>query len=191
MTFDPTKPVQTRDGKKARIICVDKWGKHPIGALVTDERDGKEDFKVFYKTGYYFVSRDSSFDLVNIPELKKPLRERLKYWHSTEVFNMPPGCDGELLIEPMRKAILELRELCGEAVAAMEATDRSMLRLVDRAIDRPITVPPASWVDRLTRLEEAMFTLPYLMDTEPWHKRGSVQARIKEFLFLGGKDNDI
>lgn len=32
--FDPTKPVQTRDGRKARIICTDAKGVLPIIALV-------------------------------------------------------------------------------------------------------------------------------------------------------------
>lgn len=35
--FDPTKPVQTRDGRPARIICTDRYesnGQFPIVALV-------------------------------------------------------------------------------------------------------------------------------------------------------------
>ena len=33
--FDPSRPVQTRDGRKARIVCVDmKRDHYPILALV-------------------------------------------------------------------------------------------------------------------------------------------------------------
>ena len=34
--FDPTKPVQTRDGREARIICTDveRKGDWPIVALI-------------------------------------------------------------------------------------------------------------------------------------------------------------
>lgn len=34
MTFDVTKPVQTRDGRKARIICTNKKGSFPIVAII-------------------------------------------------------------------------------------------------------------------------------------------------------------
>lgn len=47
--FDPTKPVQTRDGRKARIICTDAASPLPIVALVTDK--GVEYPTVFTKEG--------------------------------------------------------------------------------------------------------------------------------------------
>lgn len=63
--FDPTKPVQTRDGRKARIICTDAkiYASRPIIYLIENEsgevwntcdKDGK--------AGY----REN--DLVNVPE---------------------------------------------------------------------------------------------------------------------------
>jgi len=68
MTFDPTKPVQTRDGRKARIICTDANNHQPIVALIT-EQDGHEYTRDYTKDGFYFMcSEQSSSDLINIPE---------------------------------------------------------------------------------------------------------------------------
>jgi hypothetical protein len=67
--FDPTKPVQTRDGRKARIICTDrKWNdKYPLVALVTSAAG--EEYVVAYRTNgkYIFTDKDED-DLINIPE---------------------------------------------------------------------------------------------------------------------------
>ncbi len=70
MTFDPTKPVQTRDGRKARIICVDAAGKRPIAALITCIDTGEEDPEVFFSDGRYCGHDDgeSRIDLINVPE---------------------------------------------------------------------------------------------------------------------------
>lgn len=65
MTFDPTKPVQTRDGRKARIICTDKKGAYPIVAVV--EFGLKEEFAYSY-TAIGSSINNSCLDLVNIPE---------------------------------------------------------------------------------------------------------------------------
>jgi hypothetical protein len=69
MTFDPTKPVQTRDGRKARIICTDACCEDPIIALV--DSNGHEYVFWYSLTGKH--SRDdieSDNDLINIPEPK-------------------------------------------------------------------------------------------------------------------------
>lgn len=71
MTFDPTKPVQTRDGRKARIICVDRENsKYPIIALVRyDESvDRAEAVESYQKDGSYFTEGSNTMDLINIPE---------------------------------------------------------------------------------------------------------------------------
>jgi hypothetical protein len=71
MTFDPTKPVQTRDGRKVRIICTDAAGPHPIVALIKVEKEGRECSHQFSKIGSYFAnSIASELDLINIPERK-------------------------------------------------------------------------------------------------------------------------
>lgn len=68
-SFDPTKPVQTRDHRKVRILATDvNFGpnnQHMIVGLVTDS-DGYESFHYYHSDG----SCDhliSASDLVNIP----------------------------------------------------------------------------------------------------------------------------
>lgn len=61
--FDPSKPVQTRDGKKARIICTDRYGMYPIVVLVTE--NGQENMYTVNSTGKFGAGE---YDLVNIPE---------------------------------------------------------------------------------------------------------------------------
>lgn len=68
MRFDPTKPVQTRDGRKARILCVDHLGYTPIIALIS----ASEDFEILYSFhGDGKCVGTSSLDLINIPETFK------------------------------------------------------------------------------------------------------------------------
>ena len=66
MMFDPTKPVQTRDGRKARIICRDAKGPWPIVALVDY---GHQDAPhCFAANGYELTDGlERPGDLVNIP----------------------------------------------------------------------------------------------------------------------------
>lgn len=67
--FDPTKPVQTRNGRKARIIATDRSSPDfPIVALVEDECGG-EQIVGFTSTGKWCkVDQDGPADLINIPE---------------------------------------------------------------------------------------------------------------------------
>lgn len=68
--FDPTKPVQTREGRPARIICTDRsHPDFPIIALVTG-LDGRETFATFTTQGKFFALSESSLNLVNVPERK-------------------------------------------------------------------------------------------------------------------------
>jgi hypothetical protein len=66
--FDPTKPVQTRDGRKARIVatglnCI----QGSIVAVVTHQ-DGGEYASHFFDDGRYILREESDLDLVNVPE---------------------------------------------------------------------------------------------------------------------------
>jgi len=73
--FDPTKPVQTRSGQKARIICTDCKSPEgfPIIALVDDGR-GCEDPKSYTDDGaYYSKEKEELLDLVNVPEVTRIL----------------------------------------------------------------------------------------------------------------------
>lgn len=70
MTFDPTKPVQTRDGRKARIIATDRRGaSYPIVALV-NSKNSKEELIVTYLADGSEIGciARNPLDLVNIPE---------------------------------------------------------------------------------------------------------------------------
>lgn len=67
--FDPTKPVQTRDGRKARIICTDRnyqVGVHrwPIVAIIEGSSD---DVMSYHENGLAHFSGTSGADLINIP----------------------------------------------------------------------------------------------------------------------------
>jgi hypothetical protein len=67
--FDPTKPVQTRDGRKARIICTDRENvEYPIVALIASA-GGEEIAATFTDDGrFYYAGREDDDDLVNVPE---------------------------------------------------------------------------------------------------------------------------
>lgn len=69
MTFDPTKPVQTRDGRPARILCTDrKCTEFPIVAVYSDS-DGTECVACYKASGGWSGSgHPHSRDLVNVPE---------------------------------------------------------------------------------------------------------------------------
>lgn len=60
--------IVTRDGRKARIICIDRWDKRsPISpsnviALVKTE-DGHEIVCEFMRNGMYYITKDTDLDL--------------------------------------------------------------------------------------------------------------------------------
>ena len=68
LSFDPGKPVRTRDGRKARIVCTDRKNDFPIVALVTCVYDQKELCLSYYEAGRVHPSVDSPVDLINVPE---------------------------------------------------------------------------------------------------------------------------
>ncbi len=66
--IDFNKPVQTRDGRKVRILCTDAKCGMPIVALVM-ANTGTEVPVAYYKDGAIFNStNDSGADLINVPE---------------------------------------------------------------------------------------------------------------------------
>ncbi|HLX53128.1 MAG TPA: hypothetical protein VKR58_04275 [Aquella sp.] len=67
MTLDLTKPIQTRDGRKVRILCNNLKGKRPIAAAI--QTDLEEDVvKVCINGKIYGRSGTHMSDLINIPE---------------------------------------------------------------------------------------------------------------------------
>jgi hypothetical protein len=65
--FDPTKPVQTRDGHKARIVCTDYKGGGPILGLVSNLAGNAEAAYAFNLDGTH-VYGGKQHDLMNVPE---------------------------------------------------------------------------------------------------------------------------
>lgn len=66
---DLTKPVQTRDGRKARIVSTALSNEsYPVGAVITDAH-GCDTFETFTSDGRYAatVNDPRPHDLVNIP----------------------------------------------------------------------------------------------------------------------------
>ena len=73
MTLDVTKPVQTRDGRKARIICTDRAGSDfKFVALILNE--GLESVYVADASGRVYTDTECRHDLMNVPE-------ETKGWH--------------------------------------------------------------------------------------------------------------
>ena len=64
------KPVCTRDGRKARIICFDQKDIAPIVGLVTG-LDGRESIYAFYKDGRVSSQKERVDDLMMLPEKKE------------------------------------------------------------------------------------------------------------------------
>jgi hypothetical protein len=75
MTFDPTKPVQTRDGRKARIICTDVNNPDfPIVAVLTRRGPGTEGVVSYTAKGHYRKREPHPSDLINTPTIPRGLR---------------------------------------------------------------------------------------------------------------------
>ena len=68
------KPVCTRDGRKARIICFDANDKQPVIALLEFECDNGgyvEKIETYYKDGKVHEGSNWSNDLMMLPEKKE------------------------------------------------------------------------------------------------------------------------
>ena len=64
------KPVCTRDGRKARIICFDRKDVRPIVALIKSD-NGDEGVYYYYADGLNLDNYSSVFDLMMLPEKKE------------------------------------------------------------------------------------------------------------------------
>ena len=65
------KPVCTRDGRKARIICFDAKGKQPIIALFEREKTDEVIIQTYNDDGsYYGLGKEDNRDLIMRPEKK-------------------------------------------------------------------------------------------------------------------------
>ena len=62
--LDINKPVQTRDGRKARIIATDRKEDYSIVALIDED----ETIISYTKEGHQIVNCENKTDLINVPE---------------------------------------------------------------------------------------------------------------------------
>lgn len=65
--LDLTKPVQTRDGRPARVIATDRKATRSLVVLI-DDGSGVERAVTRHADGRYSQHRDGNGDLVNVPE---------------------------------------------------------------------------------------------------------------------------
>ena len=66
------KPVCTRNGRKARIICFDAKGKQPIIALFEREKSDEVIIQTYNDDGsYYGLEKEDDRDLMMLPEKKE------------------------------------------------------------------------------------------------------------------------
>lgn len=82
------KPVCTRDGRKARIICFDAKGSMPIVALISNGDD--ENLHRYYNSGSNYV--DNDYDLMMLPEKKERWmnvyrNKKGEYWFEQVLFS--------------------------------------------------------------------------------------------------------
>jgi len=63
-SLDLTKPVQTRDGRKVRVLCTDGPGESPVIGIVDD---GCDDVCRWPLNGRATMNVDMSIDLINTP----------------------------------------------------------------------------------------------------------------------------
>ena len=85
------KPVCTRDGRKARIICFDcnNEEEHPILALVDLDRNGKEIIMSYTINGEGVKGARYGHDLVMIPQKRQGWVNLYKS-HDPEIMNTSP-----------------------------------------------------------------------------------------------------
>jgi hypothetical protein len=69
MTLDLTKPIQTRDGRPARVLATDL--NHSMGYSLTvavGNRRGYEITEQYPPSGRFNPDEDRPYDLINVPE---------------------------------------------------------------------------------------------------------------------------
>ena len=64
------KPVCTRDGRNARIICFDRESVASIVALIMDNND-REEIRSYYEDGKSARTQEYHYDLMMLPEKKE------------------------------------------------------------------------------------------------------------------------
>ena len=103
------KPVQTRDGRKARIIATDKKGDYPIVALIDD--GSYDELTSYTKEGLAIINCETERDLTNV--LKKRYAYINVYKNVLYIYESQLGaerCEDGNLIAKMKVEIDETRQ---------------------------------------------------------------------------------
>lgn len=112
MATDLTKPVQTRNGRPARIVSTSLRGPYPIAAIVSLE-GGHEAVISLTPEGRFTVGDgECAFDLVNVPETHT-------FWlniYENRMFRHPSRGRANLLAEADRIACVEVTYTEGEGL---------------------------------------------------------------------------
>lgn len=66
-SFDPTKPVQTRDGWPARILCTDFKSSKSLVAAIKYPYPDSEAIQYYNPDGRVYLNQESGLDLINVP----------------------------------------------------------------------------------------------------------------------------
>lgn len=99
--IDWTKPIQTKSGRPARVLCTDlKDTEYPVAVAVL-VNDKHEVPYTYTAEGKYVIAVDSPFDIINVPE------KRVRYFN---VFDMSEGFNSRA--EADRAAGVRVRRAC-------------------------------------------------------------------------------
>lgn len=99
--IDWTKPIQTRSGRPARVLCTDlKDTEYPVAVavLVSDKHEAAYTYTA---EGKYAIEGDEPFDIINVPE------KRVRYFN---VFDMSEGFNSRAKAD--RAAGVKVRRAC-------------------------------------------------------------------------------
>lgn len=124
MTLDLTKPVQTRDGRKVRILCTDDRGNYPVIGIIECPDKVEDELETWTLSGKAIAWEDGDAvdDLINVPDkgVISPeernalwaLRARgflVCLWYPDEVEGLDLERLGERVVELGNEAIEQLR----------------------------------------------------------------------------------
>lgn len=114
--FDKTKPVQTKDGRKARIVAELNDTTYPLVVVIT-HKNGVEQVQQYQQEGFIYGPRSpNNLDLVNIPE-----KHKIEAW-----FNVYRHYEGALCLgddsptEARAKAACNLQSVVARVHATFE-----------------------------------------------------------------------
>ncbi len=96
MSVDWTRPIQTRSGRKARLVCtIPPVGGAETRVVTLDEQS----LRLYYEAGNYILGAIENDDIINVP-LRKVTRE-------IEAWAVVDGGDSELMLVTFNKGVAD------------------------------------------------------------------------------------